>query len=308
MPALALAELDHAAALQRLERRQPQPHPGRRRAAGDAVVGDLEHERAVGVARPARSTRVGCACLWALRTASASTDCASGSRLAGTSPASPASSVDPELGVHARRAARPRPTNVVWVARGARPSGRWSAVRSSPSASCVSLAHRSRASAGRSPSPSSAIETPNSRWITPSWISRARSIRCSSWRARLGLGRRRSARPTRAPRPCRASTAGAARRRRAAGSTSAGRRGSRRSRGPPAAIGAHTSRTGSGNSAAYSSGTCAAHVALDLDHLVLAQRLGGDRRRLDGHVRARRTARGPARARPTARTRRSALS
>ena len=28
-----------------------------------------------------------------------------------------------------------------------------------------------------------AIEMPNSRWITPSWISRARSIRSCSWRA-----------------------------------------------------------------------------------------------------------------------------
>ena len=40
---------------------------------------------------------------------------------------------------------------------------------------------RPRASAESSWSAENAIETPNSRWITPSWISRARSMRSCSW-------------------------------------------------------------------------------------------------------------------------------
>src|SRR4051795_6206367 len=47
-PGLALAELDDPARLDRLERREPQPHPARGlRAALDAVVADLHHEGAV---------------------------------------------------------------------------------------------------------------------------------------------------------------------------------------------------------------------------------------------------------------------
>src|SRR4051794_25215942 len=47
---VTLAELDHAAALQRLERGEAQPHPGLARVPDDAVVGHLEDERAVLVA------------------------------------------------------------------------------------------------------------------------------------------------------------------------------------------------------------------------------------------------------------------
>ncbi len=43
---------------------------------------------------------------------------------------------------------------------------------------------RARAKAGRSPSPSRAMETPNKTLDDPSWISRARLMRCSSCEAR----------------------------------------------------------------------------------------------------------------------------
>src|SRR6516165_5681584 len=45
-PGLALAELDHATALERLECGQPQAHAGAVPGAGDPVVGHLDHERA----------------------------------------------------------------------------------------------------------------------------------------------------------------------------------------------------------------------------------------------------------------------
>ena len=65
-----------------------------------------------------------------------------------------------------------------------RPSGRCSAERSSPSAAPTSAAQRARASAVSGCSDDSASETPNSRWTTPSWMSRAKSMRSSSSRAR----------------------------------------------------------------------------------------------------------------------------
>src|SRR5689334_9127926 len=49
---LAFAELEHAPALERFERRQPQPHPRAVAALADAVVGHLEHERPVAPAHP----------------------------------------------------------------------------------------------------------------------------------------------------------------------------------------------------------------------------------------------------------------
>ncbi len=85
------------------------------------------------------------------------------------------------------RASRSRSTsfaNVVSVAGARRPSGRWSARRRSRSAACSSTVTRSRASAGSGASLETTSSTPNSRWITLSCTSRAKSIRSCSWRAR----------------------------------------------------------------------------------------------------------------------------
>ena len=182
-PAPALAELDHATDAERLERRQPQPHPGARPSVHlpvDPVVDDLHPERPVAVVRSAPTPGSG---------SRAWRRCAP-PRRAPTGRAARAPTARPRLRRRRARSPRsawtcrqpraPRRAASCRVARGARPSGRCSALRRSPSAAWVSAAQRSRAAAGRSPSPSSAIETPNRRWITSSWISRARSIRCSS--------------------------------------------------------------------------------------------------------------------------------
>ena len=73
---------------------------------------------------------------------------------------------------------------MVRVAGVMRPSGRWIASRSSASAAWTSLWQRSRTSAGMSPAADRASDTPNRRWMTPSWTSRARSMRSVSARAR----------------------------------------------------------------------------------------------------------------------------
>ena len=63
-------------------------------------------------------------------------------------------------------------------------SGRPSASRRSARAACISSVQRWRASSLSSPSEPSTSETPNSRCTTRSWISRARSMRAASSRAR----------------------------------------------------------------------------------------------------------------------------
>ena len=115
------------------------PIPALPARAADAVVDDLEHERAVGAADAHRHRgRAGVLAGVAHRLGQHRL----GERLerGGTSPSSPGSSVSPGRDARAT-AARPRREASSAVARGARPSGRWSAARSSVSAAWVSLAH-----------------------------------------------------------------------------------------------------------------------------------------------------------------------
>ena len=74
--------------------------------------------------------------------------------------------------------------SVVSVGADERPSGRWSAERSSLSAAPTSCAQRARASCVRGCSEDSASETPKRRCTTPSWMVRAKSMRSSNSRAR----------------------------------------------------------------------------------------------------------------------------
>jgi hypothetical protein len=129
--------------------------------------------------RSAMRMRVGAACLRALRTASETTDCASGCSVAGTATSSASSTTTPRCARSSSRTSR-RGRDAV----GVRPSGRWIASRSSSRAPWTSVRQRSRTAAGMSPAVDSASDTPNSRWMTPSWTSRARSMRSVSARAR----------------------------------------------------------------------------------------------------------------------------
>src|SRR5829696_3128802 len=109
------------------------------------------------------STLVGRACLWALRTASARTDWASGSIPLGTLTRS-----DPRLSARWRsgcsRARRSTSSSsVVWVSGAERPSGRCSARRRSTSAACSSAAMRWRASGLSSAEDENTSWTPNRR-------------------------------------------------------------------------------------------------------------------------------------------------
>ena len=143
-----------------------------------------------------------------------------------------------------------------------------------------------RAAAGRSPSPSSAIETPNSRWITPSWISRARSIRCSSWLRLLRLRghdpRHRGERRRLAERPQQIALGVIERR---------ARQQPVGEDHPDIAAGGRHRRAHEphrlGEQRRVLRRDLSADVAHDLDHPVLAQRPRRDRRRLDRHVRVR---------------------
>ena len=130
------------------------------------------------------STAVGSACFCTLRIASTSTDCTSGSRCGGTCAASPETSRRPRRAC-SRSSRRSSSTSRASVGGERRPSGRWTAPRRSCSAPWSSILQRSRVSASSSPSPDNASEIPNSRCTTRSWISRARSIRASSSRARM---------------------------------------------------------------------------------------------------------------------------
>ena len=165
-----------------------------RRGRVDAVVDHLEHERAVGDVERAPRRCVGCACLCALRTASASTDCASGSQLAR----------------HARRA-RTRASSRDLAGRGC--SRRR---RSSSSRSVVCVVRRACARAGAAARAAGRTARPGARrralarlgversrlareherarrtaaGSTPSCTSRARSMRsCSCARALVLVGR-----------------------------------------------------------------------------------------------------------------------
>ena len=149
-------------------------------------------------------------------------------------------------------------------------------------------ARRSRARAPRAAAGcryDTTSSTPNRRWITPSCTSRARSIRSCSWRARAA-GTSRGAPPRPAPTSCRASTAGRAPPRSAAGAA-AGRRGSRRSSARPPTAGTQTSVASSSRSR-KPSGTSRATVSASISITRSStQRLARDRRRLDGHARVR---------------------
>ena len=106
---LALAELDDPADLQRLERGEPQAHAGRcARPPAHAVVA---RPRAPACRRPDVERDLDArrpACLCALRTASASTDCASGSSSRGTSTRSePGASARSQVAGARGAAARP---------------------------------------------------------------------------------------------------------------------------------------------------------------------------------------------------------
>ena len=296
-PGLALAELHHAVGLQRLQRGQPQPHPGSAAGrAADTVVDHLQPERAVGAAQPHRHAgRARRACR-ALRTASLSTDWASGSSAAGTSAPLPSTSVRPEVGVgggqalhlgHQRRPGGPRGAAERPLQRGPQVAERRLGLRG------AALAGRARAARRRRRAPSRPRTGAGSR--PRGSPGRDRCAAPAGGPSRTGW--RRSGPPRPARPPCPASTAAAV------GVVERGRwTSSRSARMTPnarsaAAIGAHTRRAGSDTSAANSSGTCAAEVADHLDHPVLAQRLGGDRRRLDGDVGAGELRRCPCRAR-----------
>ena len=233
-PRLALAELDEAADLQRLERREPQAHPATSSRAGSphAVVADLHHPRAVLLRasgpRPASAAR---ACR-ALRTASTSTDWASGSSSRRHADVLAArGELDAELGM---RVAQARDLLAAASSPSRAPCGRAAAAARGAGRAARPAARRSRARAPRAAAarrwrrPAARRTGAGSRPRAP----RARGRSAPAAGARAPAGTSRGARPRRAPTSCRASTAGRAPPRTAAGAAG-GRRGSRRSSARP---------------------------------------------------------------------------
>ena len=285
-PRLALPELDEPADLQRLERREPQAHPGDRARAPAA------RRRC----RPPSPTRRPGARA-SPRRASASRACA---RCAPPRPArtgraarAPPARRPPRCRRRARCRARgarrcSRATssaNVVSVAGALRPSGRCSARRRSRSAAWSSTVTRSRASAGSGASLETTSSTPNSRWITPSCTSRARSIRSCSWRARACWNV-----------ACRAASASAevlpSVQSRSRSSSVSGAARAPVGEDHPAPAPARRQRAADERRVVEQVAEGLGHLARDrlgvhLDHAVLLQRLARDRRRLHGHARVR---------------------
>src|SRR5215210_3609818 len=129
-------------------------------------------------------TSLGSACFSALRRASFRTDTARGSSRSGTSAPSAHSSWSGRfLYWRSRRSssARRLPSS---ISKTEPPGDPIRASRRSPSAASISAAALRRSSSASGTSEPSASEIPNSRWVTRSWTSRARSIRSESRRLR----------------------------------------------------------------------------------------------------------------------------
>ena len=199
---LALAELDQPADLERLERREPQPHPatpcgGRPRARRRCTPPSPTR-------RPGRRQRdLHPGRLRVLvRVAHRLGEHGLGERLELARHADVLAAGrerDPELGM-----ALVQPLDLLLrascsVSRAARPSGRCSARRRSRRPAWSSTRHALARLVVSGASLETTSSTPNRRWITLSCTSRARSIRSCSWRARAPAGRSRGARPRRAP-------------------------------------------------------------------------------------------------------------
>ena len=261
-----------------------------RARAAHAVVADLHHPRALLPLAGVTSTRVGSACLRALRTASASTDCASGSSSGGTATSSlPRRSSMPRSGMRARRRATSS-SSVVCVSRALRPSGRCSARRRSRSAGLQ--LHRRRARAPRAAA-------------ARRWRRRAARRTAAGSRPRAPRARGRCA-PAAGARAAdwnvawRAASASAeilpSVHSRSRSSSDSGRRGRRSARITPAPAPAGRQRRADERRVVEQVAEALGQLARDrlgvhLDHAVLDQRLARDRRRLDGHVRVARSAR-----------------
>ena len=182
-----------------------------------------------------------------------------------------------------RRSLPTSSSSVVCVSGATRPSERCSARRRSTSAACSSAAIRSRASGDSSAWLENTSCTPNSRWITPSCTSRARSIRSCSWRARacwLVASRAWVARAAVLPSAHSAWRSLALERR-------AARPAVRQDDPEPAPGGRHrrAHQRRLAEQVAVLVGDLRRVVVADLDHAVLLERLARDRRRLDGQVR-----------------------
>ena len=185
---LALAELDQAADLERLERREPQPHPGdgaRRARATPSLQTSITQAPSCRCERRPRRASAARACARCAPPRPARTGRAARARRGTPTSSLPGGEHDPELGM---RLAQPRDLLDERRApsRGARAAER-ALQRAAQVAQRRPAARRSRARAPRRGSGASletTSSTPNSRWITPSCTSRARSIRSCSWRAR----------------------------------------------------------------------------------------------------------------------------
>ena len=290
-PRLALAELDQAADLERLERREPQPHARDRRARRPrhAVVADLHHPRAV-LARAARtSTRVGRACL--LRVAHRLDEHGLGERLERRAARRP-------LRCPARARSRARvglaqPLDLLLQRRRPsratmRPSGRCSARRRSRSPACSSTGH-ALARLARQRRVARDDEQHAEQPLDHALVHLAREVDPLLQLARAApAGTSRGAPPRRAP------TVLPSVHSRLRSSSESGRRGRRSARitplqRPPAESGTQTS-VGVVEQVAEALGHLARdRLGVHLDHAVLDERLARDRRRLDGDVRAARS-------------------
>ena len=169
----------------------------RRGRAADAVVAHLHHPGAVLLRRAAPRPASAARASRALRTASASTDCASPSSARGHADVRAARREhDAELGVLARSRST---SSCERRRRLARRAPERALQRPAQVAQRGLELGRRRARARRGVElgvARDASSTPNSRWITLSWTSRARSIRSCSLRARAcwnGRGARASA-------------------------------------------------------------------------------------------------------------------
>ena len=238
--------------LQRLDRGQPQAHSRAVPASGDAVVGHLEHERAVAAPDAhGHPGRVGVL----VGVADGLGQHRLGQRLersAGRRPRRRRRTSLPGPGALARAA---RPRRRTWsaspAARGRAGAGARCADPRAPPGS------RSRTAGEPPPADRRRRRAPSRRRTAAGSRLRGSRARGRS-AARAGAPSRpawpRSGRPRPAPRPCRASTAGAAPRRRAAARSAAGRRGSRRSRGPQPPSARTRAGPARGTASAYSAG------------------------------------------------------
>ena len=282
---LALAELDEPADLERLERREPEAHPGDRARRGRArrrCTPPSPTRPPVAAASPPHASAPH-ACARCGRPRRARTARAARARPGRRPPRCPARSTIPSSGCASRSRAT---SSCERRLRRAAPSGRAAAAARGAGRAARPAARPSRARAPRRGSGASletTSRTPNSRWITPSCTSRARSIRSCSWRA----ARRWNV----AWRAASASAAGLPSvhsRSRSSSDSGRARPAVGEDHAAPAAAGRQ--RAADERRAVEQVAEALGHLARDrlgvhLDHAVLDERLARDRRRLDGHVR-----------------------